>query len=310
MPTLDELGCEIEVRLGRKADQLRRLGGNLEERLSFLAAPQPWLTDEENLRNEALFGDIARLINQVISERELRAVASPVPDWFVRMALGLARESARLITFNYDRLLERCLRQEGVVSDLADLYAIPLAQRQPAGIGMMLSSNSPKDPDHVPSLMKLHGSLGWLYGGRTASVSEELFLTSGSRLQWDPSPDQRMKPPRYDVLYDHKVPLIIPPTASKSGYYSNLALRAQWRLASEAIRSAPELVFIGYSLPAMDLQARQMIKWSCRGAPHLTVVDPSPDSCRRVEELLHRAVDMHYGEPDAVKRFVSERWPG
>jgi hypothetical protein len=61
------------------------------------------------------------------------------------------------------------------------------------------------------------------------------------------------------VVLSDKVPLIVPPTAAKSGYYQNSSLRTQWERAAAALRGAEELVLLGYSAPQTDILVRSLL---------------------------------------------------
>ncbi len=212
MPTLHELGTDVLRALDLPADHLRPFGENLEEWLSYLAGDQPFLRDEDNLRHRALFLEVAEAIYKSMKDRELRAIRGGQPQtWLLRLVRAWAAETATVITFNYDELIERAITHQSLVSHWADLYAIPLSQRWPAGSSGFLSANPPPGP--VPRIMKLHGSLGWRYGGVVAPVTEELFLSSGGG-GWEAVEQRPPSPPRDSHLYRDKVPLIIPPTGS------------------------------------------------------------------------------------------------
>jgi hypothetical protein len=100
------------------------------------------------------------------------------------------------------------------------------------------------------------------------------------------------------------VPLIVPPTLTKGPFFSNLALRAQWRRAADALRVADRLTVIGYSFPQADLVAQQWVGTTFDGE-RMDVVDRSDDRPRSIRDNLGSARD---GEDltgkEAVQRYV------
>ena len=57
------------------------MGNNIELWMTYLSQEQPWLRREHHHRNMALATDIRRHIRDVIDERTLTSVTSPIPEW-------------------------------------------------------------------------------------------------------------------------------------------------------------------------------------------------------------------------------------
>ncbi|TWJ25240.1 SIR2-like protein [Micromonospora endolithica] len=307
MPTLPELRDLVLARLGADGvkPDLRAFQDDLEQWMSYLAADQPWLTDAENLQNRATFLTVAQEINAVVEERELlarQAHGMNPPDWLMRLVEAWSDTEVGIITFNYDLLVERALNELGRLGTLGDLYPLPLTTRFPAGSSAFLSSGPPTQP--VPRLLKLHGSTNWRFGGSTAPVTEELYLTE-NRAVWDPaSASPRSDAPREAFRFAHKIPLIIPPTGAKGGWYANLALRAQWRHAAEEIRRCEQLVVIGYSFPATDLLVRHLVAQHLPTTSRVEVVDLSRAPAAALSDLLRRPVVQRFDGRTAVHDFA------
>lgn len=303
-PLLSDLSNTVTEKLDLRQEELEPFDRNIEQWLSYLAVDQPWLTDQENLRNHALFNDASRVIYEAVKSAELEVIMKPCPSWLRKLTEVWCDEEADLVSFNYDLLIERALMELGRIRTWSDIYTIPLEERMPAGSSGFLSADGPSGK--VPRVYKLHGSINWAYGGLSAPVSDRIVLTSYRKF-WRPDDEgkEANKPPRSKILYDDLTPLIVPPTLSKSSYYSGLMLRAQWRKAHEAIRSASRLTVIGYSFPPSDLTVRHFLA-SARSDAKLTVVDLGHASGDAVRNLLPgRSIEEFVGET-AVEDFAAE----
>lgn len=107
-------------------------------------------------------------------------------------------------------------------------------------------------------------------------------------------------------LYDDLVPLIVPPTGTKSTYYGNLSLRAQWRRAVEDLRKARRLIIIGYSFPRNDLQTRHFIAGAVK-QKQVTIVDYRAEVIDEVKMFLPEAVFARsFSGPSAVDDYVND----
>jgi hypothetical protein len=303
MPVMWELRDAVLEEMELQKDHLDGFGGDLEQWLSYLSTEQPWLEESENLRNRAQFIEASRAITTVIRRAEDSIQFSePPPFWLVRLAHQWGASQAPIATLNYDLLVERAITSLGGVYTLGDMYAIPLEQRRAAGDagGGQYSALPPRVA--VPTLFKLHGSTNWMYGGSAASPGERVVL-SGDGFGWERPSSAASWVPRYQVLHDDLVPMVIPPTSVKNTFYQNLSLRAQWRSAARRLRRAERLIVIGYSFPKSDLQMRQFIATSIREIP-VIVVDRSPDPAAEVRRLLPSCGVSTFTGDDAVKTFV------
>jgi len=102
--------------------------------------------------------------------------------------------------------------------------------------------------------------------------------------RWQSS-NSRSPAPRELHLYDDLVPLIVPPTSTKSPYYANMSLRAQWRSAYRSLQTAQRLVIVGFSLLATDLQVRHFLASSSEHTT-VTVVNLAEEAQHAVEDAL------------------------
>src|SRR4051794_10154100 len=159
MPLLGELSEQVLRELSLPAETLAPFAGNLEEWLSFLSTDQPWLTDQENLRNRARFRDASEAVHSCIMRCEVAAVAAPPPPWLERLIWHWCTTSPDIASYNYDLLVERVTGQLSLTNTWGDLYGISLTERRAPGDSPFLSASEP--PGMVYRLFKLHGSINW-----------------------------------------------------------------------------------------------------------------------------------------------------
>lgn len=270
--------------------------------MSFLAVDQPWLRDAENLANRSLFENVRESLASCIGAAENKTVATPIPEWLIRLVWTWCEAGVPVLTFNYDTLVERTVAHLQRVQTLADVYAAPLMERIAAGDAAVFGADVPSRP--VLDLYKLHGSTNWAFGGLGAPPNDRIVLTDALPI-WAPSSPPTHKPAaRYRSRFADLTPLIIPPTFSKGPYFSNLALRAQWVDAANALAHATTLTVMGYSFPAGDIVARQWVETSFMGH-RLDVVDYAearPEQIR--SDLTGEWAGEDYVGPAAVQTYV------
>lgn len=181
----------------------------------------------------------------------------------------------RIITFNYDDLLDRHLLKRFAISKL---YFDRL-KRSPTG-------RQPRSPrfEH-PLLVKLHGSINW------RCTSDEF-----SRLVDDEGDSER--PYWIDTIWhedssipspdDDESPLIMPPMPTKPITHFNL-FRSLWTKAYEYLHEAEEIIICGYSLPSADWLAESLFgNFTNTSLREVTVVDPEPAILTKWQNLIRR----------------------
>jgi hypothetical protein len=80
-----------------------------------LAEPQPWLTEQQVLRNRADFLEITQVITSVLDDAQAQALRSDPPDWLRRLLRMWIQERATVITLNYDWLVEAAYEHMAIV---------------------------------------------------------------------------------------------------------------------------------------------------------------------------------------------------
>jgi len=164
-----------------------------------------------------------------------------------------------------------------------------------------------RESSHFGTLLKLHGSINWLYCktchrlelglsdskrylkvmNRVAGPSiQQALLTDGS-----PCPTCQSK----------LRPLLVAPTHLKD--YRNPHLAQVWYEAERVLRDATRAIFIGYSLPEDDVEVIYLLKRSLAHLPpaKITVVEYDPAMPvatahpvgRRYRTLFGDGIDWH-----------------
>ncbi|MBO8137776.1 MAG: hypothetical protein H0Z40_06535 [Desulfotomaculum sp.] len=155
-----------------------------------------------------------------------------------------------VISFNYELLMDNALMISGKWGP-EDGYGVKCS---------LLYSNNIQSAKFNPSLvklLKLHGSLNWLY----CTECDQLFT----------SIEHAGQSPRFicnhsdKVLCAHKgcrhtlLPIIIPPTMMKN-YDSMPFTQKLWRSARSALAGAEHIIVIGYSFPPTDFRTKWLFR--------------------------------------------------
>ena len=139
-----------------------------------------------------------------------------------------------VISFNYDLIVDKTLRRLGGLDYGCDIRT--------------------EDSQQTSLLLKLHGSLDWLYCPgchRLEAKGEKIAHILGEQ---PPCPD----------CGTHVQAVLITPTYFKD--YRNPHLTKIWYEAENLLRHASHVYFIGYSLPDDDVHITYLLK---RGLAHL-----------------------------------------
>jgi NAD-dependent SIR2 family protein deacetylase len=163
-----------------------------------------------------------------------------------------------IISLNYDTLLESALlKSHGNINygiNFSCIYSsVPLQEGAP-----------------TPLLLKLHGSVNWLY----CPNCEALYCYTGTKAIERIFQGKNELCP-YDNCYLKGI--IIPPTEKKD--YGLPLLALMWIKASKLLRTTTAIDFIGYSLNEIDMQVLYLLKRSLFNnteKPKLRVIDPDP----------------------------------
>lgn len=300
MPLMNELGTQVWDQLGERTPYLppnlqsASHEMNLEQVLTYLVEDHPWDERYRGFERRAHFELLADRIVSTVTQAEAETTQTAPPDWLLHLVAYWSKTQSHVVTFNYDSLIESayCATDENrYAANLQTAITTPLNLRTAGTVGA--------DPDaDAFKLSKLHGSTRWWYSGRTDSYGETIF-DSLIDAKW---PSRGGSPP----AAADKVPVVVPPSFVKNPYLSNETVKHEWFNAWLALRRAPRVCIIGYSLPESDLLVRSLLLDGTRRGQQIEVVDVAPmPVVARVRSLLPTAkvVTCHEGV-NAVNSFV------
>ena len=284
MPTMEELSIEVIGRLRDSSFPIQdlqcQLGNNIELWMTYLSQPQPWLRAGHQLLNRSLATEIRRHISEIISDRTMLSMESPVPEWLTSLIGHWHSQRCTVITLNYDTLIERASRDVPIESGpeisayyMYPPYFSPLASRSGGAFGFAPSKLE------TFTYLKLHGSTNWHYSGRENFYGETIYYSRDSSWGSQRHPDESKS---LANARDKEV-LIIPPVTEKTTYFNNETVRRLWQEASVALQNAARVFVIGYSLPISDLGMQYFLKLNL----------PSKDTIWRVVDTSKRVLPRY-----------------
>ncbi len=210
---------------------------------------------------------------------------------------GVEPEDITIITFNQDIQIEKILnklektesyKSKGKIFNFPFCYSIDFdAITAPTGHRKELFDEGDKSSKGI-KLLKLHGSLNWYSLHTSPNISPIAMFRE----------DRRIKVTRRQTINTQMryvggrhsqctLPVIVPPVSHKSGILHN-RIRTLWAEAEKALKTANEILIIGYSCPAMDFESSNLVQRSLKdgGYEVLWVIDPDPRILMRYVELI------------------------
>lgn len=184
----------------------------------------------------------------------------------LRRSQGQKKDSIAIISSNWDTLIELFLNRAFTKkqrSDMAIDYCAFTHFFRPGGIPHINLKTAGK---FNIKLLKLHGSLNWLYCSSCGRLYIDDTYSIGIQEMecrfCEASPDPAIK---------HKLePLIITPTFLKE--FTNLHIKNVWQNVFVELQEASNIVFIGYSLPHADFEFKYILKKGIRTSARIQAV--------------------------------------
>ena len=222
---------------------------------------------------EGLLSTIASWFHKVRSD----AVRTP---WLSKIIERIRSESAIIVSFNWDLVLDELLFEDG------------LGPRS-YGLGNELTGG--------PALLKPHGSLNWYGASQVQKVAAEkhveIFPSKGRYEAVEAFLPYRQINSTVGRRY---VPLIVPPTYLKD--FDRPIFQVLWNRCTDVLSTSKELIFLGYSLPVSDLHAhfifrcgfhnqiegrlgRDGKRQDATGPAKVTIVNPDQEAAKRIEAV-------------------------
>ncbi|HEU5180122.1 MAG TPA: hypothetical protein VFW45_04985 [Candidatus Polarisedimenticolia bacterium] len=190
-----------------------------------------------------------------------RAVGAGLGRTAIRFAKALP-EASTLISTNYDIVMDSALlerRPRNVNYGVAVREAVQRLDGQRRGrfeemhhFRALPDSEAIVRTGGIP-LLKLNGSLNWLYCPRCDELDITLSQSTGAVLILDEPELGRCSQERCTSPYET---VLVGPSLEQR--YENRFLAATWVRAERSLREAASLVIVGYSLPEADYLVRAM----------------------------------------------------
>lgn len=273
------------------------------------ALPKEWVEEPISLESTLTFLDL-KVQSASSRERERFEVARDLLIKLVRLTLNealkgpacslhrrltqLVKENDAVISYNYDILADNALLLNGVINE--NSYLIPFRK-----VRFSEEWVNPRTSISNVKLIKLHGSLNWLFCNRCSS----LLCYLGTKAPEDYSSDRPIDTCPHcgsgEVGY-----VLVPPILHKS--YGQPSMRLLWNTAELELGGADRVVVIGYSMPPTDFRSELLFR-SALGDKKVLVNVVNPDRqilnrfeslCRPIKQLL---TVTHY---TSLEEFLDE----
>lgn len=319
MPLMNELTSLVQKNLNSEivSQNLNLNRMNFEELISYLWSSYPWKINSDHYENRSLYYKIIKLIESEFSKIELDFYndiisQKKLPDDFYKLFNYWCDNRIKIITFNYDTLIEETIFEysekinNGTVKpfmkkirDHEELWKLPikhLAFRTDAGF---LNGGQTISEDTI-QLIKLHGSLNWyFYGDFKRSGGDYYYLNSYYNKEKD---NHRF------IAGLNK--FIIPPTIDKTAYLQyNEIIKILWFDAKKFLANADELIIIGYSLPISDIYIRLFFQ-SCI-KPNIRIIIVNIDNSQNFTNYIKNyfknfncTIEFCDLGPDTLRKFI------
>jgi hypothetical protein len=212
-----------------------------------------------------------------------------------------AADELTILTFNHDLVIENEIVKR------ARLRAQWCLGRGYGEFGESLRFTNPRTPritnvfrphgpdcDHSSqvTVLKLHGSLNW-YIPMTGRHPSKALLSGTGRFRHVYCSPRREVP--HELTFtpaggrtQYTWPVVVPPVHGKEALIRRI-LQNVWSDAESTLQAAERLVFVGYSLPVLDVAAERLFRKAVAtntSAGWIDVVNPAPDSAQRYAAVL------------------------
>jgi hypothetical protein len=304
----------------------RRIALSLPLRRYFrsILGVDPLSTALGDLRMEQVFADVFYDFGEAPDDRDVLRAYIDLVDLYLRVlrettnwlaadsrrgapigrllaAAAAGSESLTVITFNHDLVIENeihrraQLRARWCIDKCYGSLSSDLALLRPTGQGVPvfpLHEAGVCDHDAPITILKLHGSLNWVV--RLQGQRPNANLLSGHT-----HPQMHLLMRRQltgrEVYVRHAGrgrqrwnfwPIVVPPVYAKQALRG--AVQKAWVDARAIVESAERLVFFGYSLPQIDVEAQKLFERGLarnQSVEWIDVVNPGPEAAARFADI-------------------------
>lgn len=293
-PTLNELSNYIksEFQYEKKSVQKHfvhevpsKFHDNIETLLTYLSSNLPYKTSVQVSADEALYKDItsklAKYFKQLRNDYNIDTNEQSIKQF----AKYILNNKCPCITLNYDLILEDILYKNTSSAyqdsnrNFSIFYKIPITNlnnRIPVSYGKFAGAYTDFTRDKMPEIIKLHGSINWLYSG--LSMSDPVYSETGDEA---------------DYLKSGLINFIVPPVLDKQSQYNNVIIKSLWTKAFNAIENARNIYIYGFSFPQTDYSIRFLFQSALRNNPFCKIYVVNIDS--NLEALKSHYIEIFGG---------------
>ena len=222
-----------------------------------------------------------------------------------------------IVTFNQDLVIEKAIeatkgmrKYSAIPWSLVDAYGATFKRTVAVATSTTHFTNSGGPSIDV---LKMHGSLNWVYRVRSGSDPKNSLRTPPADLVC--VNDQRIFPRLTETVRGSKrtrqydvIPLIVPPIYEKSARYQAV-LQPVWDLSSAALHSAEELIVFGYSFPDADFSSKALIRQCLHkntALRMLHVIDVSASTAGKIADIVPLSSCHSYETAVAFKEIYTD----
>ena len=268
-------------------------------------APSPGGRSREHLieARRHLIASIGRAIAKAIGEDHGRVAR--------KFATALPEGKTTLISTNYDIVMDNALLER---SPKNVNYGVPVREAVHRR-GDLIAGRFDEIHHYRPipgsqetirkggiPLLKLNGSLNWLYCPRCDELDITLLQDKGAVALLDEPKLGRCCRDRCTSPYE---PVLVGPSLEQR--YEHRVLRDTWTKAERALHASTRLVIIGYSIPDADYLIRAMLARTFASRSHLVTVvtmPKTPSDQKILEQRFKRLFPHSTFLAEGFERFV------
>lgn len=219
------------------------------------------------------------------------------------------------VTFNQDLVIEKAIETAAATDMYGDLpwnflscYGADFEEfLYPTNGKVFRTRGERNSPEESVSVLKLHGSLNWVWRAETLEDSQNSISDPGSRIYCltgqSVEGDLELDTPRERFL----IPVLVPPIYEKGAHFREFLLPL-WNSAREALQAADRLVVFGYSFPETDFSARTLLRTAChvnKNLREVIVVDVNPGVAAALTRLLDLEECHYFSSVPACRSWLA-----
>jgi len=215
------------------------------------------------------------LDSEMKANKDFYTIYNGMGQFVIDCCQGKKPYNAALISINWDTLFESIInsldREKNQSPVLLDYCTFNHSLENPGN-----TRESSKSHGNFLKIMKLHGSLNWLYCPNCGRLYTDRYKNIG--ITYNPVCPCCQEDEQKIVLEE----MIITPTMLKE--FQNHHLKLTWQHAFIEISHADLIVFIGYSLPPADFELRYFFKKAFHKKVSITAVLHASDETNGTRE--------------------------